>query len=59
MATEYPDAAKAHHVHGAVTLAIVIGKDGAVTDVQVVSGPPELTAASMDAVRQWRYDPMS
>lgn len=54
---EYPDAAKAHHVHGVVTLEIVIGKDGGVTDVQVESGPPELTAASINAVRQWRYRP--
>jgi len=54
---EYPAAAKAHHVQGVVTLAMVIGKDGMVTDVQVESGPPELTAAAVDAVRQWRYRP--
>ena len=39
---EYPAAAKANHVQGVVTLAIVIGKDGTVTDVQVLSGPPNL-----------------
>jgi TonB family protein len=42
---------------GVVTLAIVIGKDGAVADVQVVSGPSELAPAAVDAVRQWRYRP--
>jgi len=54
---EYPAAAKARHVQGVVTLALVIRKDGTVTDVQVVSGPAELTAASVDAVRQWRCRP--
>jgi TonB family protein len=54
---EYPAAAKANHVQGVVTLAVVIRKDGTITDVQVVSGPAELTAAAVDAVRQWRYRP--
>jgi TonB family protein len=54
---EYPAAAKANHVQGVVTLAVVIRKDGTITDVQVVSGPAELTAAAIDAVRQWRYRP--
>jgi len=54
---EYPAAAKANHVRGVVTLAVVIRKDGTVTDVQVVSGPAELTAAAVDAARQWRFRP--
>lgn len=53
----YPTAAKDKHIQGVVTLAMVIGKDGTVTDVQVVSGPSEITAAAIDAVRQWRYRP--
>ena len=40
-----------------MTLAMVIRKDATVTDVQVVSGTVELTAAAVDAVRQWRYRP--
>lgn len=54
---EYPAEAKANHVQGVVTLAMVIRKDGTVTDVQVVSGPAELTAAAVNAARQWRYRP--
>lgn len=54
---EYPAEAKANHIQGVVTLAMVIRKDGTVTDVQVVSGPSELTAAAVDAARQWRYRP--
>jgi TonB family protein len=54
---QYPAAAKVKNVHGVVTLAMVIGKDGTVADVQVVSGPAELTAAAVDAAHQWRYRP--
>ena len=54
---EYPAAAKANHVRGVVTLSMVIRKDGTVTDVEVESGPAELTAAAVDALRQWRYRP--
>jgi TonB family protein len=54
---EYPPPAKANHVKGAVTLSMVIRKDGTVTDVEVESGPAELTAAAVDALRQWRYRP--
>ena len=36
---------------------MVIRKDGTVTDVEVESGPAELTAAAVDAARQWRYRP--
>ncbi len=35
----------------------VIGKDGIIRDLSVVSGPPELTSAALDAVKQWRYKP--
>jgi protein TonB len=54
---EYPTAAKANHVRSVVTLAVTIGKDGTIRDVQVVSGRAELTAAAVDAARQWRFRP--
>jgi len=50
---QHPAGAKA----GVVTLAMVIRKDGTVADVQVVSGPSELTGAAVDALRLWRYRP--
>lgn len=53
---EYPPAAKANHVQGVVILAITIRKDGT-SDVQILSGPAELTAAAVDAARQWQYRP--
>jgi|SRR5579872_6825967 len=54
----YPPDAKAAQVSGTVMLHAVIAKDGSVQQVDVVSGPPMLQQAAMDAVRQWRYRPM-
>jgi protein TonB len=54
---EYPPAAKASHVEGVVTLHAIIGKDGAVKQVQVLGGPPLLARSAEDAVKQWRYKP--
>ena len=35
----------------------IIGKDGAITSLEVMSGHPLLQQAALDAVRQWRYQP--
>jgi TonB family protein len=51
----YPPEAKAQRVQGRVTLQAIIGKDGAVENLVVLSGDPMLVPAAMDAVRQWRY----
>lgn len=53
----YPPIAKAAKVQGTVVLHAIIGKDGAVKEVEFVSGPPLLMRAAMDAVRQWSYKP--
>jgi protein TonB len=34
-----------------------IGKDGVIRELKVVRGDPMLSAAALDAVQQWRYDP--
>jgi TonB family protein len=54
----YPDDALRHKIQGPVVLEVHIGRDGAVQDVQFVSGPPELAQASTDAVKQWRFRPL-
>ncbi len=54
---QYPPSAKAARMQGTVVLAAVIGKDGVVKDLRVVSGPPILAQAAMAAVKQWRYKP--
>jgi protein TonB len=53
----YPVDAKAAHVQGTVVLGAIIGTDGTVKDLHVVSGPDQLQQAALDAVRQWRYRP--
>lgn len=55
---KYPKAAKKAGITGAVLLHVIITKDGSVTEIQYVSGPEELAQSAMDAVRQWKYQPM-
>jgi TonB family protein len=54
---QYPDAARLMHVAGTVRLRAVIGKDGSVTELEVLSGNPILVQAAVAAVRDWRYRP--
>jgi periplasmic protein TonB len=53
----YPVDALAARVSGTVVVRALIDKDGHVTDPQVVSGPPILRQAAIDAVRHWLYKP--
>jgi TonB family protein len=54
---QYPPLAKSAGITGEVHLLVVIGTDGTVKDVSVISGNPILAKAAMDAVRQWVYRP--
>jgi TonB family protein len=54
----YPPNAKANHVTGVVTLHAVIGTDGHIYDLSVLSSPdPDLAIAAIAAVRRWTYKP--
>src|ERR1700722_18594794 len=53
----YPPAAKKAGIQGKVVLDAVIGKDGNIDNLRVLSGPPELQQSALDAVRQWIYKP--
>jgi TonB family protein len=57
VAPVYPPAAKAARVQGTVSLQALIGKDGQVMKVHVISGPAMLQRAALDAVKQWIYKP--
>jgi periplasmic protein TonB len=57
VAPEYPEAARLEGVQGTVVLDAIVSAEGAVTEVQVVSGPEALSLAAIDAVRWWRYEP--
>lgn len=54
---EYPQIARSVHVQGTVRLEVVIGTDGAIQEVKLISGHPLLINSAINAVRQWRYKP--
>jgi TonB family protein len=53
----YPLLARQMRVQGSVILQALIGKDGIIQNLRVVSGPRILAAAAEDAVRQWHFKP--
>jgi periplasmic protein TonB len=53
----YPPLARQTRISGIVRLHAIISKDGAIKELEVVSGHPLLQQAALDAVRQWRYQP--
>jgi protein TonB len=53
----YPMLAKQMKVQGSVVLQALIGKDGLIQDLQVMSGPAILSAAAREAVKQWHFKP--
>ena len=53
----YPLLAKQMKVQGAVVLEALIGRDGNIQDLHVLSGPAILSAAAREAVKQWRFRP--
>jgi periplasmic protein TonB len=53
----YPKIAMLTGTQGAVKLHAIIAKDGSIESLSVISGPPLLAGAAVDAVKQWRYRP--
>jgi protein TonB len=56
---EYPEPARQQQIEGPVALEVRIGPDGAVQDIKVLSGAPLLAEAATDAVKQWRFRPLT
>lgn len=54
---DYPMLARQMKVQGSVILQALIGRDGLIQDLHVLSGPPILSAAAQEAVRQWHFKP--
>lgn len=52
---EYPELAKQRHIEGPVVLEAVIGENGEVQKLDVISGAPILADAASAAVRKWRF----
>ncbi len=53
----YPAVARSARISGTVRLAAVIARDGTMQHLQLISGPPLLVKAALEAVQQWRYKP--
>lgn len=53
----YPPLAKSARIQGTVQLSAVIGKDGRIQELNVISGHPMLIQSAMQAVQQWQYKP--
>jgi periplasmic protein TonB len=53
----YPAIARAARVEGTVIVEAVISRVGAIESLHVVSGPPMLQGAAIDAIRRARYKP--
>jgi periplasmic protein TonB len=54
---QYPPLAVQTRTQGMVVLRAVISRDGNIENLRLLSGPPILVKAAIDAVRQWHYQP--
>lgn len=53
----YPLLAKSAGVQGVVRFTAVVGKDGKMQNLKLISGPPPLVEAASEAVKRWVYRP--
>src|SRR5229473_3114570 len=53
----YPALAKSARIQGTVRFTAIIGKDGTIQNLQLVSGHPMLVQSATEAVKQWIYKP--
>jgi len=53
----YPALARQTRMTGTVLIDAVLDEHGNVVQMNVVSGPPLLIQAAIDAVKQWKYEP--
>ncbi len=53
----YPPLARQTHREGRVELRAIIGTDGTIQSLQIVTGDPLFQLSAREAVQQWRYRP--
>lgn len=56
-APQYPALARQARVSGDVVVDTTLDENGNVTNMKIVSGPPLLYEAALNALKQWRYKP--
>ena len=52
-----PEPARHYRIRGRVVFTALIGRDGAVKKLRLISGHPRLAGAARAAVQHWRYRP--
>jgi TonB family protein len=55
----YPELARQNQLYGSARLQVLIARDGTVKEIKVLGGSPLLVQASIEAVKQWKYEPAS
>jgi TonB family protein len=53
----YPAIAKAHNITGTVVVQFKVGKDGKVSNMQLISGPPIFREAAFEAASKCQFKP--
>jgi TonB family protein len=53
----YPPEASKMQIEGTVVVRIVVDKNGMITSAKALSGPPELLQSSVQAVKQYQFEP--
>jgi TonB family protein len=56
-APRYPEIAKRLNLVGTVKVEITIGPDGKIKNTDVIGGHPILINATLDALKEWKYEP--
>ena len=59
VAPQYPAEFKNQQLGGVVHLSVVIAPDGSVKSVTPISGNRALVDAAIEAVKQWKYEPLN
>jgi protein TonB len=54
---DYPTLARQAHIQGQVQIDAVLDEQGNVVEMKIVSGPPLLYQAALDALKKWKYEP--
>jgi TonB family protein len=57
VAPEYTALARQTRATGKVKIEVTISADGHVTSTRTIGGSPLLVAASVDALKKWRFEP--
>jgi TonB family protein len=53
----YPAIARTRRLSGTVTVQVTITKEGKITNLQFIGGPPVFRDAAFEAVKQWQFKP--